>query len=212
MLSFLSNFPITGRAWYQQQQRLKFFTLGPRTAIRSTITTRKEIHKDVKESLKMCISSTTFNESKKSIGKGLLLGRIKQRNLGNAVSVESRKRINKNLVNKNLATSITQENQQQITNKLDDINKSNLGKDVHINVDHVNIRNDDGCTDDSRNDWKVVKDGREPFSSLDISSKTKKAIEQVLHYNTMSQVQQEAIPAVLSECWITYIHLYISTS
>ena len=172
------------------------------------------MYKGIKEPLKMCISSNTMNETKKSIGKGLLLRRIKQRNIENAVSVKSGEksveRINKNVVNKSFAISTTQENQQ--TNKLDDVNKSNLGKDVHINVDHVNIRNDDGSTEDNRNDWKVVKDGNEePFSSLDISSKTKKAIEQVLHYNTMSQVQQEAIPAVLSEFWITYIFTHKHT-
>ena len=108
----------------------------------------------------------------KSAGKGLLLKRLKKRNLGTAAASSTETGANKYLVHKNDdAISTTQ--QHQVT-KPSEVSNGNIGgKKI---VEHVQL-----------------------FSSLDISANTKKAIETVLKYKTMSQVQEEAIPVVLSK-------------
>lgn len=197
ILSFMIGFLISGRTLIiKHQQRLKFITPP-------TIASRKVIE-GYQYSLRMCTGSSISNETKNSAGRGLLLRRLKKRSMGTTVAVEKSGQqgtIDNNLVNTNFSTLNIHQN--QMPTELDSINHSDLGKALYINTDdHVNnIQSDDNSSGagDSTNDLKIVKEENKPFSSLDVSCNTKKAIEHVLKYEIMTQVQQEAIPAVLSE-------------
>ena len=144
---------------------------------------------------RMCMSSDALSSKPKLTGKGLLMKRlVRQRSLG-TVGVELDRGTNKNHVVKRDMTTLRNQKYQQASKLTGDC-ESKLGDTLYISDEHVNNVENEGSRRDGSNS---AMGGNKPFSSLNISANTKKAIEHVLKYETMSQVQQEAIPAVLSK-------------